>query len=163
MMMPEKLSTFAKRRAVISGIAAGIINMIILYIALRGTTNVSLFALEAEKWNHSLIGAFIPRALVISIVITFTTVWATLKAHSEDGLESIPWIKITLIKALVRALLAFLFVLALALILRGLFPTYAVISTSLVIPLVSVFAGAVAFYMTYSAVLSTEGMVRSEE
>lgn len=163
MIMSEKLRTFAKRRAVASGIAAGIVNLIILYIALRETGHVPLFALMAEKWNHSLIGAFIPRALVISIVITFTTVWATLKAHSEDGLENIPWIKITLIKALIRALLAFLFVLALALILRGLFPAYAVISTSLVIPLVGVFAGAVAFYMTYSAVLSTEGMVRSEE
>ena len=157
--MTDQLSRFAKRRALISGIIAGIANIIILYFALNGKAEVPLFAFAAEKWNHSLIGALIPRALVISIAVTFTTVWVTLKAHSEGGISKIPWIRLTLIKALVRAVQAFIFVLALAFILRGLFPTYAEISTSIVIPVVAVFAGAVASYMTYSAVLSTESLL----
>lgn len=161
--MSEKLITFAKRRALTSGIAAGIVNVIILYFALNGESEVPLFALVAEKWNHSLIGALIPRALIISIVVTFVTVWVTLKAHNEEDAGDIPWIRITLIKALIRAVQAFVYVLGLALLLRALYPTYAEISTSIVIPVVAVFAGAVASYMTYSAVLSTESLLHPED
>lgn len=161
--MSEKLIKFAKRRALISGIAAVIVNIIILYIALMGKTEVPLFALVAEKWNHSFIGALIPRALVISIVVTFATVWITLKSHKEEGAGDIPWFRITLIKALFRSVLAFIFVLALALILRAAYPAYAEISTSIVIPVVAVFAGAVASYMTYAAVLSTESFLHPGE
>jgi len=161
--MTDRLTKFAKRRAIISGIVAAILNVIILYLALSGKSQVPLFAFVAEKWNHSLIGALIPRALIISIAVTFTTVWVTLKAHSEEGIGKIPWIRITLVKALVKAVQAFIFVLALAFILRGLFPTYAEISTSIVIPLVAAFAGGVASYMTYSAVLSTESLLHPGE
>jgi hypothetical protein len=161
--MTDKLIAFAKRRALISGIVAGVLNVIILYFALSGKSQVPLFALVADKWNHSLIGALVPRALVISIVITFTTVWITLKAHSQGGIHNIPWVRITLIKALIRSVLAFIFVLALALLLRATYPTYAEISTSIVIPVVAVFAGVVASYMTYSTVLSTESLLHPEE
>jgi len=161
--MTDKLIAFAKRRALISGIVAGVLNATILYFVLSGKSQVPLFAFVAEKWNHSLIGALVPRALVISIVITFTTVWITLKAHSQGGIHNIPWVRITLIKALVRSVLAFIFVLALALLLRATYPTYAEISTSIVIPVVAVFAGVVASYMTYSAVLSTESLLHPEE
>lgn len=161
--MTHNLTAFAKKRALISFIAAGALNVIILLFALSGKTEVPLFALEAEKWNHSFIGALIPRALVISIVVTFLTVWITLKAHKNGGPGDIPWFRITLIKALIRAILAFIFVLALALILRAAYPTYAEISTSIVIPAVAVFAGAVASYMTYAAVLSTESFLHPGE
>ncbi len=161
--MSEILIKFAKRRALTSGIAAGIVNIVILYFALMGKTEVPLFALVAEKWNHSLIGALIPRALIISIAVTFVTVWITLKTHKEEGAGDIPWFRITLIKALFRAVLAFIFVLGLALLLRAAFPKYAEISTYIVIPAVAVFAGAVASYMTYAAVLSTESFLHPGE
>ena len=161
--MTDKLLKFAKRRALISGIAAGVLNVIILYFALSGKSQVPLFALVAEKWNHSLIGALVPRALVISIFVTLLTVWITLKAHSEEYAGRVPWFRITLITALIRAVLAFIFVLALALILRALYPTYAEISTFIVMPAVGVFAGAVASYMTYSAVLSTASLLHPGE
>lgn len=60
---------------------------------------------------------------------------------------------------MIRALIAFVLVLLLALTLRILFPTYATLSVSVVIPIVGIFAGLVAFSMTHAAVYSTGKML----
>ena len=161
--MPTDLIKFAKKRAIVSFIVAAAVNALILYFALSKEAEIPLFALVAENWRHSLIGALMPRALVISILVTFVTVWLTLKKHSKDEMGYIPWFRITLITALVRAVLAFIFVVGFALLLRAAYPTYAEISTSIVIPAVAVFAGVVAAYMTYAAVLTTESLLYPEE
>ena len=161
--MPDKLRAFARRRAVISAALAGAANLIILYFVLHSKAEVPIFALVADKWSHSLVGALIPRALIICVAVTFTTIWATIKAHYEDRFNEIPWVKITLIKALVRAVYAFFLFLALTLILWGLFPAQTTIPTSFVIPIVALFAAATAYYMTYSTVLSAESMIRPEK
>lgn len=158
--MNLKLKQFALKRAVISAVAAGVINLIIVYVALHGKGEVPLFASVAEIWNHSLIGALIPRSIVISFLITITTMYATAKEVSTSSKEislkfkKSSWIKITVRKALLRALIAFISVIVLAYILRAIFPTYATLCVSVVIPIVGIFAGLVAFSMTYSAVFS---------
>jgi len=161
--MPDKLRAFARRRAVISAVIAGAVNLIILYFVLHSKAEVPIFALVADKWSHSLVGALIPRALIICVAVTFTTIWATIKAHYEDLFNEVPWVKITLIKALVRAVYAFFLFLALTLILRGLFPAQTTVPTSFVIPIVALFAAATAYYMTYSTVLSAESMIPPEK
>lgn len=160
--MAHDFTAFAKKRALISFVVAGLINAVVLLLALSGKSEVPLFALSAEKWNQSFIGALIPRALVISIIVTFLTVWITLKAHTGDA-ERVPWFRITLITAVIRSILAFILVLGLAFVLRAMYPSYAEASTTIVIPLVALFAGAVAAYMTYSAVLTTENILHSED
>jgi len=164
-MSKNNLRSFAIRRAITSAIIAGLVNLIIVYFSLRGIDDVPLFASVAEIWNHSLIGALIPRSLVLSFIITITTVFATVKEAStkseniSNKLEKTSWIKIALRKAVMRALIAFVLVLLLAFTLRILFPTYATLSVSVVIPIVGIFAGLVAFSMTHSAVYSTGKML----
>ncbi|MEX0999857.1 MAG: hypothetical protein WD000_07865 [Thermodesulfobacteriota bacterium] len=163
--MAHNLRTFAVKRAVLSASVAAIINIIIVYYALKGKTDVPLFASVAEIWNHSLIGALIPRSLIISFIITITTVFATAKEASRKSenisikIKNVSWIKTVIKKALIRALIAFILVLMLAFILRILFPTYATLSVSVVIPIVGIFAALVAFSMTLSAVYSTGKML----
>ncbi|MCK5392603.1 MAG: hypothetical protein KAJ31_09250 [Deltaproteobacteria bacterium] len=100
-----------------------------------------------------------------SFIITITTVIATVKEASRKSenisnkLEKTSLIKIALRKAVIRALIAFVLVLLLALTLRILFPTYATLSVSVVIPIVGIFAGLVAFSMTHAAVYSTGKML----
>ncbi len=166
--MNLNLRNFAIKRATFSACAAGIINLIIVYFALRGKGEVPLFASVAEIWNHSLIGALIPRSLVLSFIITITTVTATIKESSRKSenisnkIKRTSWIKIVLRKAVIRALIAFVLVLLLAFTLRILFPTYATLSVSIVIPLVGIFAALVAFSMTYAAVFSTGRILDSK-
>ena len=158
--MTHNLGSFALRRAVSSSVVAAILNLIIVYFALKGKGEVPLFAAVADIWNHSLIGALIPRSLVISFLVTIATFVATIKEVSKTNVERAsklkgkPWIKIAIRKALSHALVAFLLVIGLALMLRVLFPTYATLSVSVVIPIAAIFAGLVAFSMTYSAVFS---------
>jgi len=167
--MAHNLRTFAVRRAILSALAAGIANLIIAYFALKGKVDVPLFASVADVWNHSLIGALIPRSLVLSFITTITTVAATIKESSRKrGIETkntmnTSWIKIALRKAVIRALIAFVLVIILALILRTLFPTYATLSVFVVIPIVGIFAALVAFSMTYAAVFSTSRILDSED
>lgn len=167
-MSENDLRSFATKRAITSAIIAGLVNLIIVYFALKGKGEVPLFASVAEIWNHSLIGALIPRSLVLSFIITITTVTATVKEASRKSenisnkLEKTSWIKITLRKAVIRALIAFVLVLLLAFTLRILFPTYATLSVSIVIPLVGIFAALVAFSMTYAAVFSTGRILDSK-
>ena len=166
--MAGTLGSFAIRRALFSSIIAGCLNLIIVYFALRGEGEVPLFAAVADIWNHSLIGALIPRSIVISFLVTIVTFIATIKEVSKNKEEranrlgGIPWLKIAIRKALFRALVAFLLIIGLALVLRALFPTYATLSVSIVIPIVAIFAGLVAFSMTYSAVFSTGKMLHSK-
>ncbi len=80
----------------------------------------------------------------------------------SNKLEKTSWIKIALRKAVIRALIAFVLVLLLAFTLRILFPTYATLSVSIVIPLVGIFAALVAFSMTYAAVFSTGRILDSK-
>lgn len=163
--MAFNLRTFATKRAITSAIIAGLVNLIIVYFTLKGKGEVPLFASVAEIWNHSLIGALIPRSLIASFIITITTVFATVKEVSSKSenisnkLKKTSWIKIALRKAVIRALIAFVLVLLLALTLRILFPTYATLSVSVVIPIVGIFAGLVAFSMTHAAVYSTGKML----
>jgi hypothetical protein len=97
--MNLNLRNFAIKRATFSACAAGIINLIIVYFALRGKGEVPLFASVAERWNHSLIGALIPRSLALSFIITITTVTTTVKEASSKSenisnkLEKTSWIK----------------------------------------------------------------------
>ena len=167
-MSENNLRSFATKRAITSGIISGIVNIVIVYLALKGKGEVPLFASVAEMWNHSLIGALIPRSLVLSFIITITTVRATLKEIARNSgqvsSQSKPsWIKITLRKALIRAIIAFALVLLLAFTLRILLPTYATLSVSVVIPIVGIFAGLVAFSMTHAAVISTSRILDSKD
>ncbi len=167
--MAKTLRSFAIRRAVLSSIAAAIINLLIVYLVLRGKGEVPLFATVAEIWNHSLIGALIPRSLAISFLVTIATFIATIKKVSKNKadtaarLKGITWMKIAIRQAFIRALIALLLVIAFALVLRALFPTYAVLSVSIVIPTVAIFAGLVAFSMTYSAVFTTGKILQSQD
>ena len=159
--MAHNLRTFAVKRAALSACVAAIINIILVYFALQGKSDVPLFASVAEIWNHSLIGALIPRSLVLSFIITITTIFATVKEVSSKSkdislkLKKSSWIKIAVQKALIQALIAFISVIVLAYILRLLFPTYTTLSVSVVIPIVGIFAALVAFSITLSAVYST--------
>jgi len=163
--MAHNLRTFAVKRAVLSASIAAIINLIIVYFVLKGKSEVPLFASVAEIWNHSLIGALIPRSLVLSFIITITTVFATAKEASRKSenfsikIKNAPWIKIVIMKALIHALIAFILVLILAITLRILFPIYSTLSVSVVIPVVGIFAALVAFSMTLAAVYSTGKML----
>jgi len=159
--MEINLKKFAVKRSILSAFAAGIVNSIIVYFTLAPEGNVPLFASVAEIWHHSLIGALIPRSIVISLIITITTVFATVREATGNfeviskKLNKTLWIKIATKTALIRALIAFILVILLASILRLLYPTYATLPASAVIPVVGIFSALIAFSMTYSAVVST--------
>ncbi|MGB2691815.1 MAG: hypothetical protein WBB48_01065 [Thermodesulfobacteriota bacterium] len=167
--MALKLKQFALKRGIFSACVACIVNLTIVYFALSADGDVPLFASVAEIWNHSLIGALIPRSILISFIITVTTIFATVKEASNKSeeislmLKRSSWIKIAVQKALIRALIAFIAVIILAYILRMLFPTYATIPTTAVIPIVGIFSALVAFSMTYSAVFSTGKILNSKK
>ena len=159
--MGINLKKFAVKRSILSAFGAGIVNLIIVYFTLASYGSVPLFASVAEIWNHSLIGALIPRSIVISLFITITTVFATVKEATGGSeiilkkLKQTSWIKIVATKALIRAFIAFMSVILIASIMRLLFPTYTTLTVSTVIPIVVIFSALVAFSMTYSAVMST--------
>lgn len=159
--MANKLLTlkqFAAKRAVIGAIVAGVLNIMVVYFSLSGIPDVPLFAMEADVWKHSLIGALIPRAVVISLLITFTTVWATVKSRSAGNVHppierNVKWVGRTIKICIMRAISAFVLVAAIALLLRLLFPSWAALSNTLTTLLVGVFAAVIAFLMSYTAVL----------
>jgi len=159
-MTEEKLSLrqFAQKRAVTGATVAGLLNGLIVHLSLRGTSEVPIFALVAEEWKHSLLGALVPRALLISLLVTVLTVWATVKSRSAGTLDppiapDVPWVGRTLRLALKRAAYGFGLVLGIALVLRLLLPKYSVVSAGWVTLLVALFAAAIAFLMSYTAVI----------
>jgi len=157
---PLTLKAFAFKRAVTGALVAGAVNALVIGVALRGLPEVPVFALVAEQWNHSLMGALVPRAALLSLLVTFVTVWATVKS-SAAGLVQPPiatddlWVRKTLKVGLTRSIYALLLVLAIALILRLLLPTYTTLPSAWVMVLVTLFAAVLAYVMCHTAVLRT--------
>jgi hypothetical protein len=72
-MMTEtkvSLKQFASKRAGAAAVVAGLVNALVVHLVLSGIPEVPIFALVAEHWKQSLIGALIPRAVLISLVAT---------------------------------------------------------------------------------------------
>ena len=154
------LTQFASKRAATGALVAGLVNALFVYVAQSGIPEVPIFALVAEHWNQSLIGALIPRAVLVSLLVTAVTVWATVKSRAAGAVHppidaGVPWFGRTLKVGLTRAVYGFLLVLAIALLLRALLPTYTAIPSAWVTVLVAVFAAAIAYVMSYTAVLKT--------
>jgi hypothetical protein len=154
------LKQFASRRAATGAVLAGLVNALVVYLALSGTRKVPIFALVAEHWKQSLIGALIPRAVLISLLVTFMTVWATVRSRVAGDVDppldpGVPWVGRTLKVGLTRSVYAFLVVLAIALLLRALLPTYTAIPSTWVTALVALFAAGIAYLMSYTVVLKT--------
>jgi len=159
-MTKTKLSIlqFARKRAVTGATVAGLLNGLIVHLSLRETSEVPIFALVAEEWKKSLIGALVPRTLLISLLVTVLTVWATVKGRSAGEVDppiasDVPWVGRTLKLALKRAAYGFGLVLGIALILRLVLPKFSAVPAGWVTLLVAVFAAAVAFLMSYTAVI----------
>ena len=151
---------FAARRAATAAVVAGLLNALIVHLSLSGLSRVPIFALVAGNWKQSLVGALIPRAALISMLVTFMTVWATVRSHAAGKLRApidtgAPWLGKTLKIGLTRSVYGILIVFALALVLRVLLPTYAAISTAWVTVFVTLFSAAIAYVMAYRAVLKT--------
>ncbi len=151
---------FAEKRAATAAIIAGLLNALIVHLSLSGLSKVPIFALVAENWTQSLVGALIPRAALISMLVTFMTVWATVRSHAAGKLRApidagAPWVGKTLKIGLTRSAFGILVVLAISLVLRALLPTYTVVSTGWVTVFVTLFAAAIAYVMAYRAVLKT--------
>jgi hypothetical protein len=151
---------FAEKRAATAAVVAGLLNALIIHLSLSGLSKVPIFALAAQNWKQSLIGALIPRAALISMLVTLVTVWATVRSHAAGKLRApleagSPWVGKTLTIGLTRSIYATLFVLAIALVLRALLPTYTAVSTVWVKVFVTLFAAAIAYVMSYRAVLKT--------
>ena len=149
---------FALQRAATAAVVAGFLNALLAYVALSDVPEVPIFALVAEHWNHSLIGALIPRAVLISLLVTLATVWATVRSRAAGTLASPldpnrPWLSPTLKIGLTRSLYGFLLVLAIALLLRVLLPTYTTIPSVWVVVLVALFAAVIAYVMAYTVIL----------
>jgi hypothetical protein len=154
------LRQFAEKRAATGAMMAGLVNAIVAHLTLSGLPEVPIFALVAEHWKHSLIGALIPRAVLISLVVTFLTVWATVRSRAARSVSppidpGAPWVGGTLKVGLTRSVYGFLLVLGIALILRAILPTYTVIPSAWVVALVALFASGIAYLMSYTAVLKT--------
>jgi hypothetical protein len=151
---------FAARRAATAAVVAGLLNGLIVHFSLSGLSTVPIFALVAENWKHSLVGALIPRAALISMLVTFMTVWATVRSHAAGKFHApidagAPWVGKTLKIGLTRSVYGILLVLAISLVLRALLPAYTAVSTGWVTVFVTLFAAAIAYIMAYRAVLKT--------
>jgi len=154
------LTQFAAKRAATGALIAGLVNAIVVHLSLSGIPAVPIFALVAEQWKQSLIGALIPRAVLISLLVTFMTVWATVRSRTAGEVfppldPDVPWVGRTLEVGLTRSVYGFLLVLGIALALRVLAPTYTVIPTAWVVALVALFAAGIAYLMSYTVVLKT--------
>jgi hypothetical protein len=152
------LEEFARKKAITGAVVAGLLNAVLVHLSLKGTAAVPIFALVAVEWKKSLMGALIPRALLISLLVTIVTVWATVKSRRSGEVhppldKNVPWFRRTLILALKRAAYGFLLVMAIALVLRVLLPKYTTVPSGEVTLLVALFAGAMAFIMSYTAVM----------
>ena len=154
------LKQFASKRATTGAVVAGLVNALVVYLSLSGLPEVPIFALVAEHWKQSLIGALIPRAALISLLVTFMTVWATVRSRAAGEVEppvdpGVPWMGRTLKVGLTRSVYGFLLVVAIALLLRVLLPTYTAVPSTWVVVLVALFAAGIAYLMSYTAVLKT--------
>lgn len=151
------LKQFASKRAATGAVVAGLINAAVVWLSLSGIPEVPIFALVAEHWKQSLIGALIPRAVQISLLATFMTVWATVRSRTAGDVDppltpGVPWAGPTLKVGLTRSVYGFLLVLAIAALLRVLLPTYTAAPATWVIVLVALFAAGIAYIMSYSVV-----------
>ena len=54
------LKQFASKRAATGAVVAGLVNALVVYLSLSGLAEVPIFALVAEHWTQSLIGALTP-------------------------------------------------------------------------------------------------------
>jgi hypothetical protein len=156
------LKQFAAKRAATAAVVAAVINALLVYLTLAGIPEVPIFALVAEHWNHSLIGALVPRAVLVSLLVTFVTVWATVRSRMAGEVHpplapGEPWVGRTLKIGLTRSAYGFLLVLAIALLLRVLLPTYTAVPPAWVVVLVALFAAGIAYLMSYTAVLKSAG------
>jgi hypothetical protein len=154
------LKQFASKRAATGAVVAGLVNALVVYLSLSGLSEVPIFALVAEHWKQSLIGALVPRAVLISLLVTVVTVWATVRSRAAGNVDppldpGVPWLGRTLKVGLTRSVYGFLLVLAIALVLRVLLPTYTAIPSRWVIVLVALFAAGIAYLMSYTVVLKT--------
>ena len=154
------LTRFAAKRAATGALIAGLVNAIVVHLSLSGIPEVPIFALVAEHWRQSLIGALIPRAVLISLLVTFMTVWATVRSRTAGEVDppldpDVPWVGRTLRVGLTRSVYGFLLVLTIALVLRVLLPSYTAIATTWVIAIVGLFAAVIAYVMSYTVVLKT--------
>jgi len=139
---------------------AGLINAMVVHLSLSGLPEVPIFALVAEYWKQSLIGALIPRAVLISLLVTFMTVWATVKSRAAGSVSppidpGVPWVGGTLKVGLTRSVYGLLLVLAIALVLRALLPNYTAVPVRWVVVVVALFADGIACLMSYTAVLKS--------
>ena len=157
-MADDKLSLkeFAKKRGITGAVVAGLLNGVLVHLSLKGADAVPIFALVAADWTKSLIGALIPRALVISVLVTILTVWATTKSRKAGEVhppldQDVPWFGRTLKLSLKRAVYGFLLVLAIIVVLRLLLPKYSFVSPGVATLFVTLFAAAIAFVMSYTA------------
>lgn len=152
------LKEFARKRGTTGGVVAGLLNGLLAHLSLKGTAAVPIFALVAADWKVSLIGALIPRALAISVLVTIVTVWATVRSRKAGEVhppldQGVAWFGRTLKLALKRAVYGFLLVLAIALLLRVLLPKYSAVPPGEATLIVALFASAIAFTMSYTAVI----------
>ena len=113
-MVDDRLSLkeFAKKRGITGAVVAGLLNGLLVHLSLKGTEAVPIFALVAAEWKKSLMGALIPRALLISLLVTVVTVWATVKSRKAGEVhppldQGAPWLGRTLKLALKRAVYGF--------------------------------------------------------
>jgi len=152
------LRQFAEKRAATGAVTAGLINALVVYLSLSGLSEVPIFALVAEHWKHSLVGALVPRAVLISLLVTIMTVWATVRSRAAGTVHppidsGVPWFGRTLKIGLTRSVYGLLLVLAIALVLRALLPTYTSVSSTSVVMLVALFAAGIAYLMSFTAVM----------
>jgi len=152
------LRQFAEKRAATGAVTAGLVNAVVVYLSLSGLAEVPIFALVADHWKQSLIGALVPRAVLISLLVTIMTVWATVKSRAAGTVHppigpGVPWFGRTLKISLTRSVYGLLLVLAIALILRALLPTYTSVPSTWVVLLVALFAAGIAYLMSYTAVM----------
>jgi prepilin signal peptidase PulO-like enzyme (type II secretory pathway) len=88
------------------------------------------------------------------------TVWATVRSRAGGSVSppldlGVPWVGRTLKVGLTRSAYGFLLVLAIALLLRVLLPAYTALPSTWVVVLVALFAGGIAYLMSYTAGLKT--------
>jgi hypothetical protein len=152
------LRQFAEKRAATGAVTAGLVNALVVHLSLSGLSEVPIFALVAEHWKQSLIGALVPRAVLISLLVTIMTVWATIKSRSAGSVHppidpGVPWFGNTLTIGLTRSAYGLVLVLSIAVILRALLPTYTSVPSAWVTVLVALFAAGIAYLMSYTAVM----------
>jgi prepilin signal peptidase PulO-like enzyme (type II secretory pathway) len=88
------------------------------------------------------------------------TVWATVRSRTAGDVApaldpGVPWVGRTLKVGLTRSVYGFLLVLAIALLLRVLLPTYTTVPSTWVVVLVALFGAGIAYLMSYRVVLKT--------